>query len=179
MRCPYLEEVVMCYCQAYPVKKMIPASSSQLTSPCYANLETCPIHKDIKNKKQPLTQPPEPITAESQAGDESAGKQKYCVWLREEMVSYRLCTRDYDCQSCPFEQMLIERDGKYVEPPHSAAEMEKLKRLPGNLRRCKYTVTSKTLTQPCNMNYECWNCATYKEIRVSIVEKCLAEVRSK
>lgn len=175
MRCPYLEEVAMCYCQAYPVKKMIPASSSQLVSPCFASHSNCPVYKDVIGKKVPTQKQvakPEPAPIQPEAKE-----QKYCVWLREEMVSYKLCTRDYNCQSCTFEQMLIERDGKYVEPPQTAAEVQRLKHLPGNLRRCKYTVTSKTLTQPCNMNYECWQCEKYKEIRNSIVESCISEAK--
>jgi len=174
MRCPYLEEVAMRYCQAYPVKKMIPASSSQLVSPCFTSHGSCPVYQDVAGKKAPDRKEvkPEPRPVQTEAKE-----QKYCVWLRQEMVSYRLCTRNYDCVSCSFEQMLIERDGKYVEPPQIVQEVERLRKLPAEQRRCKYTVTGKILLESCTANYECWQCGKYKEIRNSIVESCLAEAK--
>jgi len=186
MRCPYLEEVVMRYCQAYPVKKMIPASSSQLVSPCFASHEGCPVYQDVRGKKtQPRKQvrtsadlPQAPTEKTETTPVQPEGKeQKHCVWVRQEMVSYRLCTRNYDCASCSFEQMLIERDGKYVEPPQVVAEVERLRKLPADQRRCKYTVTGKILLESCQANYECWQCPKYKELRNSIVEACLAEAK--
>ncbi|MDI6733395.1 MAG: hypothetical protein QME51_05115 [Planctomycetota bacterium] len=174
MQCPYLEEVTMRYCKAYPIKKMIPASSSQLVSPCFANNTSCPIYQDVVGKKgRPVR---EPVNIEPKP-EQKDKEEKYCVWVRQEMVSYRLCTRNYDCSSCQFEQMLIEQDGKYVEQPQVAEEIEKLRRLPAQQRRCKYTVTGKILLEKCDFNYECWQCSKYKAIRSSIIETCLAEAR--
>jgi len=184
MLCPYLEEIVMRYCKAYPMKKMIPASSSQLVSPCFSNNTSCPIYKDVTHRRpagrdfggqadKTCTQPCS-LAKESQSITDST---KDCVWVRQEMVSYRLCTRNYDCQSCQFEQMLIEQDGKYVEQPQVVEEVEKLRRLPAHQRRCKYTVTGKILLETCHMNYECWQCDKYKDIRNSIIENCLAEAK--
>ena len=178
MPCPYLEEVVMRYCKAYPMKKMIPASSSQLVSPCFTDNGSCPVFKDVTGKRHKKTQPATCATC-SHAKEITpiTDSTKYCVWLRQETVSYRLCTRNYECQSCQFEQMLIEKDGKYVEQPQVAGQIKKLKTLPAHLRKCKYTVTGKILLEPCNVNYECWKCDKYKELRSSIVENCLAEAR--
>jgi hypothetical protein len=34
MSCPYLKEVVMLFCQAYPVKKMVPLDRIASANPC-------------------------------------------------------------------------------------------------------------------------------------------------
>lgn len=185
MPCPYLEEVVMRYCKAYPIKKMIPASSSQLVSPCFSQNASCPIYQDVVGKRSRPVR--EPVSVEHKTEHKGDKEEKYCVWVRQEMVSYRLCTRNYDCQSCQFEQMLIDpsyatasegrQDGKYVEQPQVAEEIEKLRSLPAQQRRCKYTVTGKILLETCNVNYECWKCDKYKEIRTTIIENCLAEAK--
>jgi len=48
MACPYLKEVVMLYCQAYPVKKLIPLDRIASADPCLSHeYETCPLFKDV------------------------------------------------------------------------------------------------------------------------------------
>jgi hypothetical protein len=184
MKCPYLEEVAMRYCKAYPIKKMIPASASQLVSPCFSNPDGCPIHQDVTHRR------PIERSCGGQAGKECGqpcplaaleespkDNQDYCVWLKQEIVSYRLCTHNYQCESCKFEQMLIEQNDKYQESPQTMQEIERLKNLPAGQRRCKYTVTGKVLYEPCRMSFECWQCPTYKDIRSNIVEHCIAEAK--
>lgn len=178
MPCPYLEEVSMRYCKAYPIKKMIPASSSQLVSPCFSNCSSCPVYQDVRGKKfSPKIKAREPSCAGMPQACQSEQEQKYCVWSRQEVVSYRLCTHNYDCQSCQFEQMLIEQDGKYAEPPQVVAEIERLRKLPADQRRCKYMVTGKILLESCHLDYECWKCSMYQKMRTSIVENYIAEAK--
>lgn len=44
MACPHLKEVVMLYCDAYPVKKMIPLDRLVSTEPCLAQgWRGCPL----------------------------------------------------------------------------------------------------------------------------------------
>ena len=48
MSCPYLKEVVMLYCQAYPVKKLIPLDRIASAEPCLGrDFEACPLFKDV------------------------------------------------------------------------------------------------------------------------------------
>jgi hypothetical protein len=49
MSCPYLEEVVMVFCRAYPaIKKPIPRSRSLTSSPCVnGGFERCPIFNEM------------------------------------------------------------------------------------------------------------------------------------
>jgi hypothetical protein len=66
MSCPYLEEVVMVFCRAYPVKKMIPRSQSLSASPCLAGgFERCPFFQEV-------TAPAETVGLDSAAAAPSA-----------------------------------------------------------------------------------------------------------
>lgn len=65
MSCPYLKEVVMLYCQAYPVKKLIPLDRIASADPCLGvDFEACPLFKDVIAKmranSQPTESPPHP-----------------------------------------------------------------------------------------------------------------------
>lgn len=45
MACPHLKEVVMLYCDAFPVKKMVPLAKLVSADPCLTcNFERCPIY---------------------------------------------------------------------------------------------------------------------------------------
>jgi len=46
MPCPHLKEVVMLYCDAYPVKKMVPLDRLVSASPCIAeDYRDCPLFR--------------------------------------------------------------------------------------------------------------------------------------
>ncbi len=48
MSCPYLKEVVMLFCRAYPVKKMVPLDRIASASPCLAqDFENCPLYQEV------------------------------------------------------------------------------------------------------------------------------------
>jgi hypothetical protein len=63
MSCPYLKEVVMFYCQAYPVKKLVPLDRIASADPCLGHdYEACPLFKDVLTRirahSQPAATPP-------------------------------------------------------------------------------------------------------------------------
>lgn len=67
MSCPYLKEVVMLYCQAYPVKKLIPLDRIASAEPCLGyQFESCPLFQDvmarIRAQTHPTTPTPDPST---------------------------------------------------------------------------------------------------------------------
>jgi hypothetical protein len=69
MSCPYLKEVVMLYCQAYPVKKLIPLDRIASAEPCLgAEFEACPLFKDVLARMRAHSQPdaavPNPVIAQ-------------------------------------------------------------------------------------------------------------------
>jgi hypothetical protein len=70
MSCPYLEEVVMVFCRAYPVKKMIPRSRSLNASPCLAGgFERCPFFQEV-------TAPAQAVEPESAAAMAPSARTK-------------------------------------------------------------------------------------------------------
>lgn len=57
MACPYLKEVVMLYCQAYPVKKLVPLDRIASADPCLGReYEACPMFKDVVSRIRESTQ---------------------------------------------------------------------------------------------------------------------------
>jgi hypothetical protein len=61
MPCPYLKEVVMLYCDAYPLKKMVPLDKLVSAEPCLARgFGDCPLFRRAAG-------PPEDATPEAEA----------------------------------------------------------------------------------------------------------------
>ena len=57
MACPYLREVVMLYCQAYPVKKLVPLDRIASADPCLSQeYEACLLFKDVVTRIRAGTQ---------------------------------------------------------------------------------------------------------------------------
>ena len=47
MTCPYLKEVTMVFCRAYPVKKLVPVDRVTTASPCGAEgFCDCPLYRE-------------------------------------------------------------------------------------------------------------------------------------
>ena len=64
MSCPYLKEVVMLYCQAYPVKKLVPLDRIASADPCLGrDYEACPLFKDVLTRIRAHSQPAGPAPA--------------------------------------------------------------------------------------------------------------------
>jgi hypothetical protein len=48
MRCPYYEEIVVAYCRATPLKKMLPSGRLLPTSPCVREgYAVCPFYQEM------------------------------------------------------------------------------------------------------------------------------------
>jgi len=51
MRCPFFEEILVAFCRAYPVKKMVP--SDRLSANCVCtgeSFEDCPLFRELMTK---------------------------------------------------------------------------------------------------------------------------------
>ena len=81
----------------------------------------------IRKAKEALAKPEAEAVAE---GEEAAaeGKIKECVWMKMGMVAYRICTNDYDCTTCDFDQMMQEKMAS-GDAPELEAALEKFKAL--------------------------------------------------
>ena len=51
MRCPFYEEIVVAYCRATPMKKMLPAGRLLPTSPCILEgYAACPFYREVMTR---------------------------------------------------------------------------------------------------------------------------------
>jgi len=108
----------------------------------------------IKKTKEALAAPGVEAQAEETAGE--AGP-KMCIWVKMGMVAYRICTRDYDCLTCEFDQMMQEKMAK-GEAPEIDAALEKFKGLPGNQRLCRYALRGDVSYRLCTRAFQCATC---------------------
>jgi hypothetical protein len=46
MACPHLREVVMLFCDACPVKKMLPLDRIATANPCLGDYQSCPVFRE-------------------------------------------------------------------------------------------------------------------------------------
>ena len=47
MACPHLREVVMLFCDACPVKKMLPLDRIATANPCLGDYQACPLFREL------------------------------------------------------------------------------------------------------------------------------------
>ena len=51
MRCPFFEEILVAFCRAYPVKKMVPSDRLQANCICTREgFEDCPLFRELMAK---------------------------------------------------------------------------------------------------------------------------------
>jgi glycine cleavage system H lipoate-binding protein len=166
MKCPFLEEIVVRYCKAHPVRKMIPAESATSSCPCLdGEYETCPAFKEAAHIDDQVAQSPHTMKEEertmAQVTDTKAAsdeKEKQCIWMKAGVVAYRMCNLNYDCESCEFNQSLMDSGGQYAEQPGMADAFSKLMELSGRERKCRYALMGEVPFKLCSHNYQCGTC---------------------
>lgn len=163
-KCPFLEELIVAYCNVYPAKKMIPKNQLVSQSPCEADYYSCPMFKEFlfsqeKEKK---------MAAEIKKNVGTSENEKPCIWMKAGVIAYRMCTRDYDCKNCEFDQAIMDQSGAYTETPMVVKAIEKLRQLPASERKCRYMLTGDFSYKVCPNNYECWHCAVDQYVQDSI-----------
>jgi DNA-binding response OmpR family regulator len=109
----------------------------------------------IRKTRQALEAP----RIETEAGEAvtEVVKPKECLWMKMGLVSYRLCTRDYDCLTCEFDQMMQEKmaSGEAAELDQA---LERLKELPGSQRLCRYALRGDVSYRLCSRTFQCATC---------------------
>lgn len=163
-KCPFLEELIVAYCNVYPEKKMIPKNQLVSQSPCKADYYSCPMFKEFlfsqeKEKK---------MAAEIEKNVGTLENEKPCIWMKAGVIAYRMCTRNYDCKNCEFDQAIMNQSGTYTEAPMVVKAIEKLRQLPASERKCRYMLTGDLSYKICSNNYECWHCAVDQYIQDTI-----------
>ena len=112
----------------------------------------------IRRTKEALAAPKvESVTGEEAAAVAEEVKPKECLWMRMGMVSYRICTNDYNCITCEFDQMMQEKMAS-GEAPELDAALERFKELPGNQRLCRYALKGDVSYRVCTRLFQCATC---------------------
>ncbi|MDI6839707.1 MAG: glycine cleavage system protein H [bacterium] len=89
---------------------------------------------------------------------ETPGKERLCVWAKMGVISHRLCTLNYDCNKCEFNQSLMDSSGKYAEAPEMFDIIHRLRNLPATERKCRYMLMGEVSYKLCPNNYLCGTC---------------------
>jgi len=72
MRCPFFEEIVVAFCRAYPVKKMVPSDRIQANCVCTREgFEDCGMFREIMARMGPSGPGAERTEPEPPGGPES------------------------------------------------------------------------------------------------------------
>ena len=110
----------------------------------------------IRRAKEELVKPRVEVP-ESEGAVEEAVKVKQCIWARMGVISYRICTRDYDCLTCEFDQTMQE---KIVAGEASELDeaLERLKKLPAPQRVCRYALKGDISYRLCTHLFQCAAC---------------------
>ena len=108
----------------------------------------------IQKTKKALAKPKMAIPEVEGAVEEGV---KACIWAKMGIVSHRMCTRDYDCLTCEFDQMMQEKLAS-GETPELDEALEKLKNLPGPQRLCRYSLKGDVAYRLCSRVFQCATC---------------------
>ena len=101
-------------------------------------------------------------------------KPKECLWMRMGMVAYRICTNDYNCITCEFDQMMEEKMAS-GETPELDAALEKFKQLAGNQRLCRYAIKGEVSHRICSRLFQCATCE-FGQMMEDALEQKLAKL---
>ncbi len=108
----------------------------------------------IRKVNKELTKPKIEVVTE---GESAPDERKECIWMRLGMVSYRLCTKNYDCLTCEFDQTMQDKMASW-EAPELDAALERFKELPGNQRLCLYAIKGYVSYRLCTHLFRCSTC---------------------
>jgi len=130
----------------------------------------------IRKTKEALAAPKVEAVTEGEAVPEE-GKPKECVWMKMGMVSHRICTNDYDCLTCEFDQMMQEKMASGDTSELDAA-LEKFKALPGNQRLCRYALKGDVSHRLCSRLFQCATCE-FGQMMEDALQRKLAKLEAR
>ena len=112
----------------------------------------------LRKTNEALTKPKVEAVTEGEAAPVAEEvKPKECVWMKMGMVAYRICTNNYDCITCEFDQEMQEKMAS-GEAPELDAALERFKELPGNQRLCRYALKGDVSHRLCTCLFQCATC---------------------
>ena len=84
-------------------------------------------------------------------------KPKYCVWMSIGMVAHRICTNDFNCMNCEFDQEMQEKMAS-TDTSELDEALAKFKELPGCQRLCRYALKGDVSHRLCSRLFQCATC---------------------
>lgn len=129
----------------------------------------------VRKAKEALAKPA--IAAEGEQAVEEGAKVKECIWAKMGVVSYRICTHDYDCLACEFDQMMQEKIAA-GEASDLDEATEKLIQLPGPQRLCRYALKSNVSYRLCSRVFHCANCE-FEQMMQDAMDRKLAKLAAR
>jgi len=126
----------------------------------------------IQKTKQALAEP-----RTEAAGVAEEVKPKECVWVKMGLVAYRFCTRNYDCLTCEFDQMMQEQmaSGESTELDQA---LERLRELPGSQRLCRYAIKGDVSHRICSRIFQCVTCE-FGQLMEDALQQKLAKLQAR
>ncbi len=101
---------------------------------------------------------------------------KHCIWMKIGLVSHRLCTFDYDCLGCEFDQGVRERLAAGDAEVEKALQKEL--ELPGNQRLCRFALREQVSHRLCSRLFRCETCEFAQMMEDSLENKLAAREES-
>jgi len=102
---------------------------------------------------------------------------KVCVWAKMGVVSYRICTRDYDCLTCEFDQAMQEKMAG-AEGTELDEAVEKLIEQPGPQRVCRYALKGDVSQRLCSRVFQCTTCE-FNQLMQDALERKLGKLAAR
>jgi len=127
----------------------------------------------VRKAKEELAKPKVEVL-EGEVAVEEAVKVNECLWSKMGVVSYRICTRNYDCPTCEFDQTMQEKIAA-GEAPELDEALERLKGLPGPQRICRYALKGAVSYRLCTRLFQCAACE-FDQLMQDALEQKLAKL---
>jgi len=121
----------------------------------------------VRKAKEALAKPKVEVAEGEGAVEEGT---KVCIWAKMGMVSNRICTRNYDCLSCEFDQAMQEKIAA-GEAPGLDEALEKFKELPGAQRVCRYALKGDVSYRLCSRVFQCATCEFNQVMQDALEQK--------
>jgi len=96
--------------------------------------------------------------------------ERKCVWMEAGVVSYKLCTNNYQCNLCEFDRAMANRAQqdkcKSMEVKPTVTEkkeivewMDEFRNLPADQRKCRYMLSGEVSYKICPNSFRCGDCS--------------------
>jgi len=130
----------------------------------------------IRRAKEELAKPRVEVP-EGEGAVEEAVKVNECIWAKMGVVSYRICTHDYDCLTCEFDQTMQEKIAT-GEASELDEALERLKEMPAPQRVCRYALKGDVSYRLCTRVFQCGACE-FDQLMQDALEQKLAKLSAR